>query len=137
MAGADPRAGHRQGDHHREREGGNQLTSVDGPSVSHVRAAAAISTPPVDCCGPSEIELCALLQPMDGQAAVAPVGDRRDRTVEAHAHVSARGDRHPVLGHLRDGRVQREVLGVPFSERPTQPSRSAHLDVHGHHLARS
>ena len=37
-------------------DGGNQLTCVVAPSVSHGRAAAAITTVPVASCAPSEIE---------------------------------------------------------------------------------
>ena len=41
-----------------EWEGGNQLTCVGGPTLSHDRGAVATSTVPVFGWRPSEIELC-------------------------------------------------------------------------------
>ena len=120
-----------------EREGGNQLTSVGGPTVSQRRAATATSVVPVCGCSAERDRALGGAERVAGDVAAAAVGDGADRFVEAHVHGRARVHRHPGVGHARDGRVQRELLGALGAECPAEPAGPADLDVHRDLLARA
>ena len=121
-------------DHHRELDGGNQLTCAGGPIFSHGRGAAATSTAPV--AGRRRARRARRRASAVRRRRARPsVGDRAHRLIEAHAHRRGRGDGHPALASPARPGAQRQVLVAVAAERPAEPAGAADDDVHGDLLA--